>query len=359
MTLASSLALSYYKKIADINPEHEIFLVQHQETGKFYVQKVLDVYNHAVFQQLTAHPVPGTPRIYEAVENDSRLIVIEEYIPGTTLQELLDTEGTLPEAQVIEYMIQLCSVLHSLHSCNPPIVHRDIKPSNVIITPDGIMKLLDFNAARCADGTAVKDTVLLGTPGFAAPEQYGFGTSDAQTDLYAVGILMNLLLTGQLSHECTVSSALEPVIRKCIMMERSQRYSSALEVRDALEKLRGNTSQQKNTAEWMSFLPPGFRRGNLLSILLSSIGYILVFWCCLTMEVKNAAVQVQEFERILSLLLMLGVIFFSADYRNIQSRIPLCKNKNFFLRITGIVLVDFLLFFFCVLVLTVYESLLN
>ncbi len=221
MTIESSLALSYYKKVADINQKHGISLVQYQQTGKFYVQKTLQVYNAAVFQQLSAYPLPGIPCIYEAIEDDSGLILIEEYIPGRTLQEMLDADGPLPESRVVDYMVQLCAVLHSLHSSNPPIIHRDIKPSNIIITSDGILKLLDFNAARCADDSAAKDTVLMGTPGFAAPEQFGFGSSDAQTDLYALGILMNLLITGELSHECKVSGPMEPVIRKCIIDRKS------------------------------------------------------------------------------------------------------------------------------------------
>ena len=71
MTLTDSLALSYYKKVADINPEHGICLIQHQETGKFYVQKLLSAYNISVFRQLMEHPLPGIPRIYEAVEEDA------------------------------------------------------------------------------------------------------------------------------------------------------------------------------------------------------------------------------------------------------------------------------------------------
>lgn len=362
MTLASSLALSYYKKVADINREHRTSLVQHQETGKFYVEKILDVYNFPVFQYLAAHPIPGTPYIYEAVEEDSRLILIEEYIPGTTLQELLNTNGPLPEEQVIGYMIQLCSILHSLHSCNPPIIHRDIKPSNIIITSDGILKLLDFNTARCEDSSAVKDTVLLGTPGFAAPEQYGFGPSNSQTDLYAVGILMNLLITGELSHECKVSGSLKPVIQKCIMMERTSRYSSALEMQNDLNKIQytqGTATRQTPVKDRRSFLPPGFRKGNLLSMIFGTMGYIMVFCLSLTLEVKEATVQVEWFERIITLVFLLGVIFFSADYRNVQENIPLCRSRKPILRIFGIILVDCLFFLFCGLLLTIFKKLLG
>lgn len=358
MTLADSLALSYYKKVADINPEHGICLIQHQETGKFYVQKLLSVYNISVFRQLMEHPLPGIPRIYEAVEEDAVLTLIEEYIPGTSLQELLDAQKALPEAQVVEYMVQLCGILHSLHSCNPPIIHRDLKPANIIVTSDGILKLLDFNAAKCAGGASATDTVLMGTPGFAAPEQYGFGASDAQTDIYALGILMNLLLSGELSHECTVSGPLASIVRRCIMMERSERYSSALDVQKALENWQRKSRRQTDADGWKSFLPPGFRRQNVLFMLLGAIGYPMMFWACLTMEVEGVSGPRQQLERILSLLFFLSATFFSADYRGIHARTPLCRSRNLALRILGIAIVDFLLLFFFVMVLTMYDTVL-
>lgn len=356
MMPASSPALSSYQKKADINHEHGVYLVQHQETGKFYVQKTLHVYNSAVFRQLAEHPVPGIPRIYEIAEENSSLVLIEEYIPGVTLQELLDTEGSLPETQVIAYAVQLCGILHSLHSCTPPIVHRDIKPSNIMLTPDGIIKLLDLNAARYAFDTAGKDTVLMGTPGFAAPEQYGFGSSDAQTDLYALGILMNLLISGKLSHECTVSGPLAPIIRKCLMMDRAKRYSSALEVRKALEKLQQSKSAPPSESRRNSFLPPGFRSGNPLSMLSAAIGYLIVTWVSLTLKVPGAAPHMQNFERAITFLYLTGVILFSGNYKNVQARVPLCRSQKAVLRILGILLVDVLFLFLCGIILTIYES---
>ncbi len=358
MTLTDYPTLSCYEKVADIHPAHGVCLVQHQKTGRFYVRKTLDVYNFPVFRQLMEHPLPGIPRIYEAVEEDAVLTLIEEYIPGTSLQELLDAQKALPEAQVVEYMVQLCGILHSLHSCNPPIIHRDLKPANIIVTSDGILKLLDFNAAKCAGGASAKDTVLMGTPGFAAPEQYGFGASDAQTDIYALGILMNLLLSGELSHECTVSGPLASIIRRCIMMERSERYSSALDVQKALESWQRKARRQADADGWKSFLPPGFRRQNVLFMLLGAIGYPMMFWACLTMEVEGVSGPRQQLERILSLLFFLSATFFSADYRGIHARTPLCRSRNLALRILGIAIVDFLLLFFFVMVLTMYDTVL-
>ena len=75
-------------------------------------------------------------------------MVIEDYIPGDTLEEILAREGSLPEAQVLDIAIQLCRILQAFYHAVPPIVNRDIKPSNIKLTEGGIVKLLDMNAAK-------------------------------------------------------------------------------------------------------------------------------------------------------------------------------------------------------------------
>lgn len=122
--------------------------------------------------------------------------MIEEYISGDTLKEVLEICGVLSEQDVLSYLNQLCSILIQLQSFTPPIVHRDIKPSNIILTEDGRIVLIDLNAARLDDKNRSHDTQLIGTAGFAAPEQYGFAASSPRADLYAAGILMRVLLTG-------------------------------------------------------------------------------------------------------------------------------------------------------------------
>ena len=88
----------------------------------------------------------------------------------------------------------LCNILEALHSMTPPIIHRDIKPSNIIITSYNYAMLLDFNAAKQFSGQNESDTVLIGTPGYAAPEQYGFGSSSPKTDIYSLGIVLREML---------------------------------------------------------------------------------------------------------------------------------------------------------------------
>ncbi|MBP3458864.1 MAG: serine/threonine protein kinase [Lachnospiraceae bacterium] len=356
MTIESQLALSYYEDIAEINAEHKIFLVQHRETKKIFIKKILNVFNLSVFQYLQANPIKNTPHIYEVMEDGDRLILIEEYISGSTLEELLNKQGSFSEAQVINYMIQLCTILEAFHNCNPAIIHRDIKPSNIILSPDGVIKLLDLNAAKYSDDTKEQDTKLLGTQGYAAPEQYGFGSSSVQTDIYSVGIMMNELLTGRLSRENIAAGKLASVIRKCIMMNPSDRYGTVAQLRNVLYTFHDTSPQDQVRQSWRSFLPPGFRTKNFLHMLIAVMGYIMVFYLGITLEMKNSSGARLQLERCVVTLMMLSIVLFSANYKNVQKSLPLCSSKNIIVRIIGVVIADCLIFVLWVILLMILES---
>ena len=234
------LPVSYYEEISELNKEHGVFIVRHRESGKICVKKILSVYNPAVYAALFEHPVPRTPRIYALHEEDSRLTVIEEYISGDSLSDVLEICGPFSAADAAACGWMLCGILCDLHTFRPPIIHRDIKPSNVILTEDGSMVLLDMNASRLQDPSKTVDTKLLGTPGFAAPEQYGFGSSSVETDIYAVGALMDALLPEAASAR---NSRLTEIINKCRELNPTQRYSSAADLaRDLSGFLKGTNA---------------------------------------------------------------------------------------------------------------------
>ena len=229
MDLDQRLAISYYKPIAAINEPHHVYLVQHQETKKIAIKKVLDVYNLAVYAELYRNPVAGTPRIINYYEDAGKLTVIEEYISGTSLQDKISHADIAPN-DMLQYMLDLCAILEQLHLHNPAIIHRDVKPSNVIITSYNRAVLLDFNAAKYHTAAKDSDTILLGTQGYAAPEQYGFGQSSQQTDIYSMGILLKEM--AEASH-CQ-NPYIDAVTAKCTQMNPAERYQSIGELRQAL-----------------------------------------------------------------------------------------------------------------------------
>lgn len=355
LKLDDEFRLSYYREIADIDPEHGIFLVQDVRSGKLYVKKNLTVYNREIFEYLMTHPVKHTPRIYELVEDGDLLILIEEYIPGDTLQELLEQKGKLPEPLVVNIAIQLCGILEEFHACQPPIVNRDIKPSNIKLTDDGIVKLLDMNAAKWYNEQSRRDTVLIGTQGYAAPEQYGFGSSSVLTDIYSVGVLMNELLTGQLNGGRAVNSKLRHIISKCTELSPKERYQSAASLRSVLESLQRKEEKQKKP-DWRRFLPPGFRSDEPICWLFASVGYIFLFYLCWTLEVENVGALELLINRVAVTLVSVLIVLFSGNYLNVQSKTFLTRSKFFLLRLIGIVIIDVLILFGGVFILTLAES---
>ncbi|MCD7752921.1 MAG: serine/threonine protein kinase [Lachnospiraceae bacterium] len=360
MRLSDELALSYYKPVAYIDETHSVQLVQHIETKKFFVMKHLTVYHLDVYQSLLSEPVHNTPRIYLLAEDDKGLTVVEEYIQGDTLQEIIDRNGPLPEAQVLDYAVQLLKIVAELHHRSPAIIHRDIKPANVIISPDGVLKLLDMNAAKYATPEQSRDTMLLGTAGYAAPEQYGFGPSSVQSDLYEIGVWMNVLLTGGLPSEQTPKGKLAPVIRRCTELDPANRYGNVDELMTEVVRIRdGNTAsdQTSETQTWRRFLPPGFRSGSVTNAVIALLGYAFLIFIGTGIEIENATPSILLLNRITVILMGVCVILFSANYCNVQEHLPLTRSSHPTLRIIGIVLYDIAIAFFFIILLSVVEPL--
>ena len=231
------LCLMQYEEVEYVANRQDIILVKLPENDTLYVKKILTTYDVNVYRYLLDHPIAGMPKLYGLFEGDNCLIIIEEYIFGKTLSEILE-DRCLAEAEVIPIAIGLCGILNRLHRSTPPIIHRDIKPSNLMITPNQEVYLIDVNVAKCYKQMQSEDTKLLGTLHYAAPEQFGYGftSSSAQSDIYSLGIMMNVMLTGKLPKEQRAEGKLWTIINKCISLDPSDRYSDQ-ELLEALMQL--------------------------------------------------------------------------------------------------------------------------
>ncbi len=140
---------------------------------------------------------PNLPRIYDYFTEEERSYLVMDFIEGETLEDYLEHKGGGPVALelALDWGMQLCDVLNHLHTHQPPIIFRDLKPSNVMIG-DGHIYLIDFGIARIFKPGQSHDTVAFGSPGFAAPEQYGKAQSTPRSDIYSLGALLHCLLTG-------------------------------------------------------------------------------------------------------------------------------------------------------------------
>ena len=354
MTIQEELQLSYYKQISTLNASHNVFLVQHVETGKLYVEKILSVYDKAVYEQLCQYPVENTPRIYVAVEDDARLIIIEEYINGDTLEEIIQRDGPLSESDAVHLLMQLCVIVNGLHSSFPPIIHRDIKPSNAIVTSDGIVKLLDMNAAKHYKGISGEDTQLIGTVGYAAPEQYGFGESSVQTDIYALGVLLNYLVTGDIPKRSPATGQIGHIVEKCTAIDPHDRYQNAAELFSALEKYR--PSDKAKAAHFIKWLPPGFRTLNPVKMLLSGFLYVILFMAAIQLDVKNAPPGKEWIDKLFFLVFVFIAVAFIGNYMDIWHLFRADRIKQPLLRILWICFIAFIALLLTIAVMMIVEE---
>ncbi|WP_151755622.1 protein kinase domain-containing protein [Dictyobacter vulcani] len=189
---------------------------------------------------------PNLPTVHGVFTQNERYFLVMDYIDGSTLEELLERNGgPFPERRVLDWARQLCDVLAYLHSHSPPIIFRDMKPGNIMLTRNGQIKLIDFGIARFFRSSHAQDTQVLGTPGYAPPEQYGKAQTDERSDIYALGMTIFHLLTNTLSdegfgleHVRKINPRISPMVaralEKATSIKPSDRYESVEMFRHAL-----------------------------------------------------------------------------------------------------------------------------
>ena len=183
---------------------------------------------------------PALPRIVDIIDNGVTIFVIMDYIEGESLDKVLAEYGAQPEELVIGWAKQLCDALSYLHSQKPPIIYRDMKPANIMLKPEGNIKIIDFGIAREYKEQSLADTTVLGTKGYAPPEQYS-GQTDARSDIYALGMTMHHLLTGVDPRNGDpyapvrmwnpeLSEGIEIIIDRCVQPAPENRYQSCADL---------------------------------------------------------------------------------------------------------------------------------
>ena len=195
----------------------------------------------------------GLPRFYNRFSEGGRWYLVMDYIEGETLEEKLRKSGgrPLPVDQVIQVGIQLCAVLTYLHTRRPPIIFRDLKPANVMLTATGGLFLIDFGIARLFKPGKQADTMSFGSPGYAAPEQYGKAQTTARSDVFSLGATLHQLLTGidpsvrpfefvpVRTRNAQVPPELEALIARMVQLDERLRPADTASVQRELEIIRG------------------------------------------------------------------------------------------------------------------------
>lgn len=207
--------------------------------------KVLRLRNNALGKDLVLRSLPRStgayekirslrcenlPEIYDIKNCDDGQIILEEFIEGMTVAQVMEG-GKYRRRGIKKVMRAVCNGLSVLHSRG--LVHRDVKPENIMIGSNGRVVLIDFNAAREV-GDKSKDTVIMGTVGYVSPEQLGLSQTDARTDLYAAGVLLNVMATGVHPSIRMAKGRFGRIVRKCTAVNPEERYQSAEKLSESM-----------------------------------------------------------------------------------------------------------------------------
>lgn len=374
MTLEEESRLSFYRELTVLDEKKNIVLVQDIRNSELCVKKTLDIYSRDVYEQLASVRIEGVPAVKECVADDGKLIVVEEYVQGRSLKQVLDEQGLLNEEQAYDIAVQLADILVRLHQLEPAIVHRDIKPSNIIIEKNGHVNLIDFNAARHVNADKNEDTRMLGTVYFAAPEQFGFGQSDERTDIYGLGATINYIMTGDKPGAGIAECRFSDILKKCLMVDAKDRYQSAAELRGVLDMLnysivqdnrkkaetafgKDNTVsvvrtyrnirdtivkmyrkyQKRNydiDTSWRRYLLPGFRRLNVVYCLIALVWYAVIVWLTISFAVTDSKTGIPvtggelTMYKMAVFVLLFGMTMWFGNYLNIRRKLPGMKKIN-------------------------------
>ncbi len=221
----------------------ETYLARHKGSQKLCLAKCYDRKIYGSVREgeiLRSLKHRGLPAFLDEYRDDAAVCLVREYIEGTPLDRYAAGHG-LSEERIVDICAELCDILSYLHGRTPPVIHRDVKPQNIIVRDSGHIALIDFDIARTYDADAETDTRFIATRAYAPPEQYGFSQTDGRADIYALGVLLCFLLTGEtdVKNAEIPNRRLAAVVRRCAAFSPEKRFADAAAVRRALRNADG------------------------------------------------------------------------------------------------------------------------
>ncbi|MBC1386184.1 serine/threonine protein kinase [Listeria innocua] len=368
-----------YKELDNLNnKENPAILTRNTATGELLVRKIIPISFAPVLEELKKLSSNYLPKIEVMIPNGSELIVYEEYINGKNLADLMKVNAPFDADEVTRLMLMLSDALTELHT--NAIIHRDIKPSNIMISSDGVLKLIDFDASRVFEVGKNQDTVNLGTIGYAAPEQYGYSQTDARSDIYSIGVLMLELLRGKNnSPDKETATSLEKIAMQAASFDPEQRFQTIQEFRTAIKNdslgptfvseltdlsdfaTIEDSSEEINWATQTDeyekdFIPwykqiPGFRTGHPWKMVVAVLGYIFMVFGLFTPPTEGVKMNnIENFFANFFLIFPAFIIF--TNLCGIWSKLPLLKSSSKGTRKAGIVVYIFV----CIIIYGIYTE---
>lgn len=266
----SKLLLWQFREIGQINKNTVV--VYNDYLQRQMILKILPRQNLPVLKDIMKIKHPNLMEIYDVMDDGINCNCLCEFVFGNNLDKIVYTKMGVDPKIAEKWMVQLCNGVETLHQKN--IIHRDITPNNVMIDYEGNIKLIDFNISREKKQNATRDTTILGTAGYASPEQFGFTQTGFGADIYAMGVLLNFMLTGKMPNEKLCSGKYASIVKKATQIKEEDRYSNVYQMKLALQ---GNGNEKLSFADKFLLNLPGFRSNKTSHKVIAIIGYVLYF----------------------------------------------------------------------------------
>jgi serine/threonine-protein kinase len=170
---------------------------------------------------------PNVVTVLTAERQDNVFFIVMEYVPGDTLEAIIERDGALDLPRVLDYTCQICNAMDHAHRHG--VIHRDLRPGNVLVTEQGLLKVADFGTSRFLE-IAAHGTTVIGSPPYMAPEQFQ-GKAVFASDIYSLGVTMYQMLTGDLPYDSPGPNDLERLSRGELTMpprERNQKIPKGI-----------------------------------------------------------------------------------------------------------------------------------
>ena len=283
----SKLLLWQFREIGQINKNTVV--VYNDYLQRQMILKILPRQNLPVLKDIMKIKHPNLMEIYDVMDDGINCNCLCEFVFGNNLDKIVYNKMGVDPKIAEKWMVQLCNGVETLHQKN--IIHRDITPNNVMVDYEGNIKLIDFNISRERKQSASRDTTVMGTAGYASPEQFGFTQTGFGADIYAMGVLLNFMLTGKMPNEKLCSGKYASIVKKATQIKEEDRYTNVYQMELALQ---GNGNEKLSFADKFLLNLPGFRSNKTSHKVIAIIGYVLYFillYCAIDVTFINGDVE--------------------------------------------------------------------
>lgn len=328
---------AYYKEIGLLGEDEKtaMKLVRNEE-GNTLLCKRIDSSLLPIYRKLINVEHENIVTVYGITKDEYGILVVMEYFPSKTLEEKMLENGIFSIRDIAKGV----STIHDLG-----IVHRDLSANNILIDKSGRVKITDFGIARMYDKDKNADTRILGTHGYAAPEQFGFIQTDRKADVYAIGVLMNVMLSGKMPNEKLYKgdSKLMDIIQRCTSMKPADRY----EIEEIVDLLGYKISNISILKRRIIKSIPGFRSGNKVKMTLAIIEYLYMTYIYFAFGI--AGILKKQMFGIISFLGFLGATlglgYFVGSFSKVAYKLHADKGIRKFFLIVAYIIIGYVIFY--------------